>query len=99
MRHHHPAILQADEHRLQVGADARAAQALPGIGQEQGPVQGALDQLPAEVQELTGPPVQGCAGMGAAVAVGEDPLAPAYQEALHCTLRACELECAGAGVW
>lgn len=57
--------------------------AFTGLWQEQGPVQGALDQLAVEIQEFSRHPIQGRARVGAAVAIGEDSAGVTHQEAFH----------------
>lgn len=81
-----------------MGSAAGAVDALARLRQEQGPVEGALDQLPGEVEELARLPVQGRTGVGAAVAVGEDPAGAAHQQTLGRAVRGRELEPAAARV-
>lgn len=93
-----PPLVQDDADRDQVGPVAGAVDALARLRQEQGPVEGALDQLAGEIQELARLPVQRCAGVGTAVAVGEDPAAAAHQQTLDRAVRGWELEPAAARV-
>jgi hypothetical protein len=72
--------------------------AFAGFRQEQGPVQGALDQLAADVQELPRQPIQGGARVGAAVAIGEDLPGATHQETLYRSRRRRKREAAAARV-
>src|SRR5690554_7032110 len=79
----------------EAGAAAGAGDALPGFGQEEGAMAGALDQAATPVEELVGHPLQRNATVRTAVAVDVDLLALAHSEQ---TL-APDLEIFAAGVF